>query len=305
MRILTASDRFNLLGLAALLKSLELNAAREENQKRIEITVVSSGITEDEKERLEACCHHPIEWKEFQPIDGVVSMFGSRMSYVKMEPEKYTDAQDRLIWIDSDTIVLADLEPLWNMNLEGTVVAAARNPWGNPNNALDEDRYLNTGVLLYNMQAWLEENLSAKLGENARINLWGDHEQGAFNSVLAGRWKELDRRWNNCNTEDLSSKIIHFMSRPKPWQAPVPNKLWLQMFNQTPFKNELEKTSNRPVWLTKSKIVHKLLAWQKEPWIRLQSYVKNRRRIKAAIENDPTVLESTTNTPARAPQPVR
>ncbi len=232
-------------------------------------------------------------------------MFGSRMSYVKMEPDQYTNSRDRLIWIDSDTIVLGSLEPLWKMNLEGRVLAASRNPWGNPTNAHDRSPYLNTGVLLYDMQAWSKENLAKKLRQNAKVNLWGDHEQGAFNSVLVGRWKELDRRWNNCNTEDLSSKIIHFMSRPKPWETLGGNKLWLQMFEKTPFKDELIKTSNYPQWLAKSKLAYKFLSWQKEPWIRLQCYLKNRRRIKEAVQNNTSELPSTTSTTVRSPELAR
>jgi lipopolysaccharide biosynthesis glycosyltransferase len=300
MKILTASDRFNIPGLAALLKSIELNASENLNQT-VEITVVYSGIDASEKKRLEACCYYPIQWKEFQPIEGVVSMFGSRMSYVKMQPDKYTDATDRLIWLDSDTIVRGSLEPLWNMDLEGTVLAGARNPWGNPNNQPDKSSYLNTGVMVYDMKAWLEEKLSAKLLKNVQVNLWGDHEQGAFNSVLLGRWKELHRRWNNHITEDLSSQVMHFMSRPKPWENPAPNELWLQMFQQTPFKNELNQLSQRPQWLSKSRLLYKLQSWQKEPWIRLQSYLKNRKRLQESSQNNNGDVPSAAKTTARSP----
>jgi len=66
-------------------------------------------------------------------------------------------------------------------------IAAALNVWGNPNNSQDGNPYLNSGVLVYNMKLWEEEQLSEKLMENALSNLWVDYDQGALNSFLAGR----------------------------------------------------------------------------------------------------------------------
>jgi lipopolysaccharide biosynthesis glycosyltransferase len=61
------------------------------------------------------------------------------------------------------------------------LIAAAPNVWGNPNNSQDRNPYFNSGVLVYNMKLWEEEQLSENLMENARFNLWGDHDQGALN----------------------------------------------------------------------------------------------------------------------------
>jgi lipopolysaccharide biosynthesis glycosyltransferase len=303
MKILTASDQSNLPGLAALLKSLELNASRDENQE-IEITIVSTGINATEKERLEACCSYRIQWKEFQSIGGLISQRGCQLTYVKLEPENYTTAQDRLIWLDSDAIVLGELAPLWNINLEGMPLAAAQDPCGNPHiNFKNKNSYLNAGVLVYDMKIWLKEKLSTKLVEDAKENLWVDYDQGAFNSVLAGRWKELDIRWNNCDPEDMSTKVMHFMSQPKPWEGRVKSELWWQIFDQTPFKNELKKMSNHPKVVSKSPLASKLEAWGKEPWLRFQSYLKRRRRIKETSQNKPE-LPSPTSTTARSSEPV-
>ena len=61
------------------------------------------------------------------------------------------------------------------------LIAATPNVWGNPNNSQDRNPYFNSGVLVYNMKLWEEEQLSEKLMENPRFNLWVAHDQGALN----------------------------------------------------------------------------------------------------------------------------
>ena len=158
-------------------------------------------------------------------------------------------------------------------------IAAAPNVWGNPNNSQDRNPYLNSGVLVYNMKLWEEEQLSEKLMENARLNIWGDHDQGALNSFLAGRWKQLEQIWNNHNTEDMSTQVMHFMSRPKPWESSAPNQLWLDMLSQTPFKDEVEKNPKKFNWLSSFKIKYRSLGqWLREPTTKFKSYLKKQKR---------------------------
>ena len=207
-------------------------------------------------------------------------MSGSKLPYVKLEPLQYTKETERLIWIDSDAIVLGSLEPLWNLDLNKMPLAAAANVWGNPNNYQDRNPYFNSGVLVYNMKLWEEEQLSEKLLQNARLHVWGDCDQGALNSVLVGRWKQLEQIWNNPNTEDMSSKVMHFISRPKPWESSAPNQLWLDMLSKTPFKDELEKIPNNKFkGMSSFKVKYKRLdRWLSEPILKFKSYLKKQKR---------------------------
>jgi len=279
MHIFTAANRNYILGLAALLKSIDLNVSKS-GQEPVKISIVSTGIEPQQKEQLQNCCKYQIEWQEFQSnYDPLLSLSGSKLAYVKLQPEKYTKETERLIWIDSDAIVLGSLEPLWNLDLQTMPIAAAPNVWGNPNNSQDRNPYLNSGVLVYNMKLWEKEQLSEKLMENARLNIWGDHDQGALNSFLAGRWKQLEYIWNNHNTEDRSTKVMHFISRPKPWESSTPNHLWLDMLSQTPFKDEGEKIPKKVNWLLSFKIKYRTLGpWLMEPTTKFKSYLKKQKR---------------------------
>jgi lipopolysaccharide biosynthesis glycosyltransferase len=279
MHIFTAANRNYILGLAALLKSIDINVSKS-GQEPIKISIVSTGIDPQKKEQLQNCCKYQIEWQEFQSnYNQLLSLSGSKLTYVRLEPGKYTKETERLIWLDSDTIILGSLEPLWNLDLQTMPIAAAPNVWGNPNNSQDRKPYLNAGVLVYNMKLWEEEQLSEKLMENARLNIWGDYDQGALNSFLAGRWKQLDQIWNNPNTEDKSTKVMHFIWRPKPWESSTPNQLWLDMLSQTPFKDEGEKNPKKFNGLSSFKLKYiRFDQWLREPILKFKSYLKKQKR---------------------------
>ena len=279
MHIFTAADRTYILGLAALLKSVDLNVS-ESGKQPVKISIVSTRIDPQQKKQLQNCCKYQIEWQELQSnYDQLLSVSGSKLPYVKLEPRKYTKETERLIWLDSDTIVLGSLEPLWNLDFQTMPVAAAANLWGNCNNYQDRNPYFNSGVLVYNMKLWEEDKLSEKLLQNARIHVWGDRDQGALNSVLVGRWKQLGQIWNNHDTDDKSSKVMHFMSRPKPWENSAPNQLWLDMLSKTPFKDELEKIPNKFKGLSSFQVKYRRLdRWLSEPILKFKSYLKKQKR---------------------------
>jgi lipopolysaccharide biosynthesis glycosyltransferase len=279
MHLFTACHSSYILGLAALLKSIDMNASKS-GQEPVKISIITIGIDRRQKEQLQSCCKYPIEWKEFQSnYEKLMSWSGSKLAYVKLEPRKYIKETERLIWLDCDTIVLGSLEPLWNLDLQTMPIAAAPNVWGNPNNSQDRNPYLNSGVLVYNMKLWEEEQLSEKLMENARSNIWGDCDQGALNSFLAGRWKQLEQIWNNHNTEDMSTKVMHFISRPKPWESSTPNHLWLDMLSQTPFKDEMENIPQKFKEMSKFQLKYRRFdQWLTEPILKFKSYLKKQKR---------------------------
>ena len=278
MHIFTAGDSNYILGLAALLKSIDLNVSKS-GQEQVKITIVSTDLDPQQKKQLQKCCKYQLEWQQLQSnYKQLLSMSGSRLAYVKLEPGKYTKETERLIWVDSDAIVLGSLEPLWNLDIPTMPIAAAPNVWGNPNNTQDRNPYLNSGVLVYNMKIWEEEQLSEKLMKNAISNLWVDYDQAAFNSFLVGRWKQLEQIWNNPNTEDMSTKVMHFVSRPKPWESSTPNQLWLDILSQTPFKDEVEKIPNKLNGLASLKLKYRRFdEWLREPILKYKSYLNRQK----------------------------
>ena len=60
---------------------------------------------------------------------------------------------DKILYLDSDTIVRKDLSELFNTDIKDYYLAAAKRPG---------DEY-NCGVLLYNLKKWREDNIKDKL----------------------------------------------------------------------------------------------------------------------------------------------
>jgi lipopolysaccharide biosynthesis glycosyltransferase len=98
--------------------------------------------------------------------------------------------------------------------------------------------YLNAGVMSLDLRLWREERLSERLlgyleSHPHAIRWW---DQDALNAVLAGRWGELDPRWNQipqvweparegedgfpASLRELMIRdpwIVHFSTWSKPW----------------------------------------------------------------------------------------
>jgi lipopolysaccharide biosynthesis glycosyltransferase len=133
---------------------------------------------------------------------------------------------ERVIYLDADLIVRADLAQLWDCQLTDRLCLAAQDcaaPYIDASAALvNYDRcgphlgsprpvanfrqlgldplapYFNAGVLLVDLAGWraadLPTQMLACLKQNHEHVLWWD--QYALNVVLAGRWGALDTRWN-------------------------------------------------------------------------------------------------------------
>jgi lipopolysaccharide biosynthesis glycosyltransferase len=100
-------------------------------------------------------------------------------------------------------------------------------------------KYFNSGVLVINIEKWRRDHLSQQIinyiNNNQQYIRW--HDQDAMNAVIAGKWGELDPRWNSqavihsysswqetsfneteYNNVINDSYIVHFSSSAKPWK---------------------------------------------------------------------------------------
>ena len=161
---------------------------------------------------------------------------------------------DRVVWLDSDVLVLRCLSELWEIELNGKPFAAVQDmaiPWvASPlglgeyeSLGLDPDTpYFNAGVMVLDMKLWREEEMAARLMHYLRVH--ADRifhfDQHAFNAIYAGQWCALDPRWNVIASlagrrylrgQHLSEEvrriafkspwILHFAGAFKPWRIPL------------------------------------------------------------------------------------
>jgi lipopolysaccharide biosynthesis glycosyltransferase len=163
----------------------------------------------------------------------------SRVLLPELLPE-----EERVLYLDADTIVLESLAPLWRTDLGDAYFAAVASPlhrWMSdwPRAVLGIDaprRYINSGVLLMNLTLMRQEQCHRRLLDYARAhpdNIYPD--QDALSALFSERHLSLHPRWNaqitlwDIPVDELpfpSSEvyeararpaIVHFIGPFKPW----------------------------------------------------------------------------------------
>ena len=198
--VYASSDSF--CGIAGI--SILSVCKNSKSPKDIAFCMISSGITEENRIRLKKMVEGYgsriiiIDPPDIEKTAGVridtgrwhISTF-YRLFLGTILPEEI----QKVLYIDCDTIVRRDLAPLWEMDMKGKWMygvddcrsAAYRTELGLSEN----DRYINNGVLLIDLQAWRENGVEKMCADFIRER-GGDItyvDQGVQNGVLSGLGK--------------------------------------------------------------------------------------------------------------------
>ena len=114
---------------------------------------------------------------------------------------------ERVIYLDTDVVVLDSLAPLWSWGQARDTTLAVRSsrspwicgsgglPWKDLGLAPDLP-YFNSGVLVIPLDHWRSAQVGARALELMRHVQFALVDQGALNAVLVGEWEKIDPRWN-------------------------------------------------------------------------------------------------------------
>ena len=143
-------------------------------------------------------------WVEGLPVHD----FTLKATWYRIALDELLPDTERVLYLDVDLFVRESLVPLWEMSLEGNVIAAVTNVPPTPDRSYTErpelggDRYFNAGVLVMDLAAMRREGIGDHLRRFARENAyrlrWRD--QDALNEVLHARRLPLHPRWNCMNS---------------------------------------------------------------------------------------------------------
>lgn len=162
---------------------------------------------------------------------------------------------DKAIYLDCDIVVRGSLQDLWNIEMSDNYLAAVyhQNILSINNGAFHrlniplEQGYFNAGVLLMNLKQWKKDDIYNKCMDFIRENFFQirNHDQDVLNAVCGRKTIMLPCKWNmlnvfykirfwykttdpylsvyqsqlkNINNLKENSIIVHFASRPKPWE---------------------------------------------------------------------------------------
>ena len=166
----------------------------------------------------------------------------SRTDLFKFFIPKIFKDLDRILYIDSDTLILKDLSKIYNYSLENKLIGAVQELHDNK-----KTFGFNCGVILYNIKNCNKENITEKLIEaknkdKTRIYVTQSFfreiikenevakmpfEFNRFSSTTQKEFKELNykelfysnnKKINSLEDADKNTIIIHFLAYKKPWQ---------------------------------------------------------------------------------------
>ena len=265
LQVVCAADNKYALPLTVTLYSLLSNL----NEKQpIVLYVIDGTIKWWNKIKIEhslskAHNNFKLEWLKpsmFEDKINKIKLSGhfTKASYYRLLiPYLLDEKIEKIIYLDSDLLIKKCITKLWNVNLQDKYLLAAQGigipyvsspgglikyqQWGLKKN----DKYFNSGVLVMNLDKWRTDRISEQVIKFIQTNResirWVD--QDGLNAMLAGKWGELDPRWNQTLmihqysswqespfSEEVYNNvlndpwIVHFSSHIKPWHFKVTYK---------------------------------------------------------------------------------
>jgi len=189
----------------------------------------------------------------------------------------YVISEEKVIYIDSDTLVLDDIFELYDLDMCGTVIGGAIDRWrggGSKMPLKDGDPYINSGVMLMNLNMLRGDDFLNKcksIGVKYNEFITG-MDQCIINKYAEGRKIEIDKKWNiqilsnqeiwggleNNTIETRDHAIVHFLGSVKPWQDwcdPSISDFWWG------YAKRLEAVTIKPQNITNVEQALLLLAW--------------------------------------------
>jgi len=248
IHILVTLDENYISPLRVMLTSIFVNNPGE----KIEIWLLHHSIPQNETHSLREFCGnyntvmHPVK------VDG--SLFGSalvtarypqEMYYRLIAPHLLPDTLGKVLYIDPDALVINQLRPLWNLDMQGFLFAAAahtgKTEFANGVNRIrlgTQHDYFNSGVLLIDLVRGRKEinlqDVFRYVEEHKKELLLPD--QDILNGLYGSKILELDDAIWNYDARNYSSyylrsagqanidwvmqntAILHFCGSAKPWK---------------------------------------------------------------------------------------
>ena len=206
-----------------------------ENNKNIEgihVLYIEKGITQENKNKLQIIAKQygrtlefitMPDWSEKLNIDLKSCKknwlgFGYNRLFLT---EYVPDNVERVLYLDSDTVIENSLEELWNTDLEGWYLAGVDDCLSSKYRTLvnlgENGTYVNSGMLLVNLKKWREENVTQKFVEYivSQNGYFVFNEQTILNSMFSGKIKILHQKYNvNSLVYLFSYNELMYLRRP-------------------------------------------------------------------------------------------
>lgn len=243
--IAIAFDHHYLQPFYALITSLFVN-----NEPRsIHLHTITSGISITEKQDIELFVRKRHSQIIFYTVDEqlvnrfvLINKWTPAVYYRLFFPLLVPESLSRLLYVDTDTVIVGDIHTLFTEDLSGFPLGAVYDNYVKTQPLIGvekEGEYFNSGVLLMDLKRWREQNITpraiAYLHQYPERILFVD--QCALNAVLQKNWKALPEKYNLIFSfipeglsrfdipEFLHDKVIIHYTLHRPWSMLSKNRL--------------------------------------------------------------------------------
>jgi len=217
-----------------------------EGTDKLAFSILDGGIAEDNKKKLLELAQRggatlrflPVGEQAFrkapvQTVKGGVSHISKAAYYRLLLAELLPDAE-KVIYLDCDLVCRSSLSELYIVDMgEDWIRGVVDIDEERHAERLGLERYVCSGVLLFNLRAWRKYGVQQQCMDFIRdhANRIVLHDQDVLNVVCQEHLSYLDKTWDAqaCETKQgrvsgfnrlaKTANIIHFIGGRKPWQA--------------------------------------------------------------------------------------
>lgn len=141
---------------------------------------------------------------------------------------------ERVIYLDCDTMVIAPIENLWDIDLGNNTIGAVADGWAlfqmggrdmvEKKGLFDTAQpYFNSGVLLIDRARYAAADIPGRIAQMAADGILSRlyYDQDMLNLIFAENWRALDWRFNVIDPrpphQAMGVKILHYTGKRRPW----------------------------------------------------------------------------------------
>jgi lipopolysaccharide biosynthesis glycosyltransferase len=288
IRILSAANSAFAMPLAVMLVSV---AANLDSSRRLVIYVMDSGLSARDRDNIAASlrANRPgfregdLHWLALDPAQigqlPVTRHVSADVYSRLLAPGLLPPDCDRVLYLDSDLVALADVASVYDMISDRKIVWAVHDVGiplvSSPSGVFDyaelgipaTARYFNSGVMGINLKRWRREKVTERVFDylhrsQGSVDYW---DQGGLNAILHDEWAPLDLVWNQTTHSILHPEIwsaagyaradwgrvrdhaaiIHFSGGDKPWKLRRVNKprglFFWRYFDKTVYRGTMRR----------------------------------------------------------------
>lgn len=186
--------------------------ARNRNMPQITVYVISIGLSEESRKRLQVIARQYKRKLLFLDLDDIESRFDydidtrgfdisamGRLFAGQLLPQEV----ERILYLDCDTVAVRSLEELWNLDISGYLLGAVMEPTiyeaVKKDIGLGEsDPYFNSGVLLIDLARWRESQAEKRILDfyKKKEGRLFACDQDAINGALKGEIASMPPKYN-------------------------------------------------------------------------------------------------------------